>query len=373
MITNTFIMNRYNVHMKRKRILFFLPFMNGGGAERVILTLLKHLNRKKYEPILVMLRKEGRYLPLIPDDIKVIDLQATQARYAIFKIIQVIKETQPDIVFTTLAYLNLIIAMLRPLFSKNIIFIARESNTVSVRNKREKYPRLFDWLYKKVYKNFDFIVTQAKFMRDDLIDNYGINRDKLVTIYNPVDIENIEKKAQQYIDGLSDDQYNLLAVGKLGYQKGFDMLLSIMTKLDERYHLTILGEGSDKEHLEQQIKKLHIADRVTLAGFSDNPYAYMKRADLFVLSSRYEGLPNVVLEANACELPVVAFDSPGGTAEIIDEGMNGFLVAPFDEKEFASTIEKARNFHFDKEAIMIETKENFAIEKIIKEYEKLFT
>ncbi len=346
--------------------------MNGGGAERVVLSILQHLDRDSYEPILVMMKKEGRYLSYIPKDIEVITLKAQQARFAIFKIIKIIKEQKPDVVFTSLAYLNLIIAIIRPLFSKEIRFIARESNTVSVRNKREKYPRLFDWLYKNVYKNFDTIVTQATYMRDDLANNYGIDTTKMVIIYNPVDSKNILEKASQDNPLRYHDSYNLLAVGKLGYQKGFDMLISIMTKLDDSYHLTILGEGADKEKMKQQIEKCGLKSRITMAGFCDNPYAYMQEADLFVLSSRYEGLPNVVLESFICGTPVVAFNAPGGTGEIIDEGVNGFLVAPFDENAFAQKIEKARNFAFDHEAIMIATKEQFAIEKIIKEYEKLF-
>ena len=363
-------MNRYNKQMKKKRILFFLPFMNGGGAERVILTLLTHLDRSQFEPILVLLKKEGQYLSLIPDDIEVVDLKASQARYAIFKIIKIIRDKNPDIVFTTLAYLNLLIATIRPFFSKEMLFIARESNTVSVRNRREKYPRLFDWLYKKVYQNFDLIVTQAKFMRDDLVKNYQISDAKMKIIYNPVDSAYIKEKSCHDKD-LMGDKYNLIAVGKLGYQKGFDILISIMMRLDESYHLTILGEGEDREKLENQIAELGLSSRITMAGFCDNPYAYMKQADLFVLSSRYEGLPNVVLEANSCGTAVVAFDAPGGTGEIIDEGKNGFLVEPFDEEAFAKSIQKARFFDFDHEAIMIRTKEQFAIEKIIKEYETI--
>jgi glycosyltransferase involved in cell wall biosynthesis len=360
-------------YMKKIRILFFIPFMNGGGAERVVLTLLSHLNRDKFEPILVMMKREGRYLSLIPDDIEVIDLKASQARFAIFKIIKIIKEKKPDIVFATLAYLNLIIAMIRPLLDKNILFIARESNTVSVRNKREKYPKLFDWLYKKVYKNFDKIVTQATYMRNDLIDNYGLDARKMVTIYNPVDYEKIEAASLCEEDVSLPKKYNLLAVGKLGYQKGYDILLPIIGRLDSSYHLTILGEGADKDKLQKQAQELGIESQVTFAGFTHNPFAYMKKADLFILSSRYEGLPNVVLEANAVGTPVVAFDAPGGTGEIVKEGENGFLVSPFDEVAFATSIEKARAYDFDTDNIKSVTKKNFSIQKIIQEYEKLFS
>ncbi len=359
--------------MQKKRILFFLPFMNGGGAERVVLSLLGHLDREQYIPVLVLLRQEGRYLSLIPSDVEVIDLEAKQARYAILKIIQVIHIQKPDIVFTTLAYLNLYIAMIRPFFPRKMRFIARESNTVSIRNKREKYPRIFDWLYKNIYKNFDLIVTQAEFMRDDLVKNYGIERERMVVIYNPVDSDDVQKKALEQEGVDYQDGFNLLAVGKLGYQKGFDMLLSIMRRLPHNYKLTILGEGSDKTALQNQIKEFGLQTRVRLLGFCDNPYAYMAKADLFVLSSRYEGLPNVVLEANALGLPVVAFDSAGGTGEIIREGENGFLVSPFDEKAFAQMIEKASSFAFDREAIQDRTRADYHVQKVVKLYEQLFS
>jgi len=371
LIMSFFIVNRYNTFMNKKRILFFLPFMHGGGAERVILTLLRHLSREKYELILVLMKKEGRYLSQIPYDITVVDLQVSQVRYAIFKIVSIIRTQKPDIVFSTLAYLNLIIAIIRPFFSKNISFIARESNTVSVSNKREKYPKLFDWLYKNVYKNFDHIVTQAAFMRNDLQENYGIASSKMSIIYNPIDSANIEKLSYHDKD-LYPQKYNLLAVGRLNYQKGFDMLLSIMTRLDETYHLTIIGEGEDGDVLQKQIKTLGLEDKVHLGGFCENPYAYMKQADLLVLSSRFEGLPNVVLEAASCGTPVVAFDSDGGTSEIVHHGHNGFLVDCYDEEAFARSIQKARSYKFDIETIEKETKEQFTITKVIKEYEEIF-
>ncbi len=356
----------------KKRIMFFLPLLNGGGAERVVLTLLKHLDKSRFEPILVLLKNEGRYAGMVPEEIEVIDLQASQARNAVFKIIKIIRTRKPDIVFTTLAYLNLIIAMLRPLFSKKTLFIARESNTVSIRNKREKYPHLFDWLYRHVYQNFDLIVTQAEFMKKDLITNYGIVPEKMVVIYNPVDTRTVTQLSTQASADLPKNVCNLLAVGKLGYQKGFDLLLEAMCELDERYYLTILGEGSDHEALQKQIEMNNLQNHVTLAGFAQNPYAFMKAADLLVLSSRFEGLPNVVLEANTCGTPVVAFDAAGGTGEIIHDGKNGFLVTPFDTHAFAQTIQKACGYPFDHEAIKKETDQNFGIEKVIKTYENLF-
>jgi glycosyltransferase involved in cell wall biosynthesis len=345
--------------------------MFGGGAERVVLTLLNNLDRQKYEPLLALVKKEGKYLDLIPEDIEVIDLKVTQARYSIFKIYKLIKEKNPDIIFTSLAHLNLLIALIRPFFSKDIRFIARESNTVTENNKLDKYPKINEFLYKKVYKNYDLIITQAEAMKKDLHENFGIDNDKMFIIQNPIDYENIVSKSEKE-DIKLPQKYNLLAVGRLSEQKGFDMLLNIIAKLDDSYFLTILGEGELRDDLEKQIKELGIEDRVNLAGFKDNPYAFMKKVDLFVLSSRYEGLPNVVLEANALGVPVVAFDSAGGTGEIIDDGRNGFLVEPFLELEFVKSIKQAKEYDFDKNKIIKETKLNFSSKKIIKEYEKVF-
>ena len=358
--------------LTRKRILFLLPSLNGGGAERVVLTLLQHMDRNRFEPILVLMEEKGRYLGLVPEGIEVIDLQASQARYAIFRILRIINEKEPDTVFTTLAYLNLLIAIFRPFLPSGTRFIARESNTVSVRNKREKYPRLFDWLYRKVYNRFDRIVAQANFMKNDLVVNYGIDTERIHVIYNPVDTDAVIRSTESGIVAFPEGKIKLLAIGKLAYQKGYDLLFESLQYLDTRYHVTILGEGSWKVRLKNEIEERGLAGRIKLAGFSDNPYAWMKKADLLLLPSRYEGLPNVVLEAQAVGLPVVAFDSPGGTGEIVKEGVNGFLVAPFDTRAFAEKVEKAVTYPFDKEQMRQDTKVAFDVQKVVHRYEKLF-
>ncbi len=354
--------------------MFILPALHGGGAERVMLTLVKYIDRSKFTPIFVLLKKEGKFLGQVPSDIEIIDLQASQARYAIFKIAKIIKKQKPDIVFSTLGHLNLLMAMIRPFFSKKIKFISRESNTVSVENQGEKYPRLFDFLYKSIYNNFDLIITQSEYMKKDLVDNYQTDPSKTVVIYNPVDIENIENRLTKFKKTFFDNKkINLLAVGRLSHQKGFDILIKTISLLDEKYHLTILGEGEDKESLINQIKTLKLDNRITLAGFTNNPYPYMLYCDLFILSSRYEGLPNVVLETNTCGTPVVAVNSPGGTAEIIKNGVNGILTAKLDPQELANDIKKATKYKFNTHEIKEYIRKKFNVEKIVKEYEKVIS
>lgn len=196
----------------KKKILFIVSNMNGGGAQRVISIILNYLDRTKFDPILVLLKKEGPYLKDLPEDIQVIDLH-TKARYAMIKIIKTIKQIKPDLVFSTLSYLNALIIIIRPFLSKNIIFIARETNTISITNKRQKYPMFFNLVYKVFYNNFNQIVSQSKYMKKDLIDNFNIIEDKVEVIYNPVDITKIKNFTNKNAGKLyKSDRFNLLAV-----------------------------------------------------------------------------------------------------------------------------------------------------------------
>jgi glycosyltransferase involved in cell wall biosynthesis len=345
--------------------------MRGGGSERVISILLNHLDREKFDITLILLKKEGIYLADLPSDIKIIDLDIKQARYALFAIIKQIKEIQPNIVFSTLGYLNILISIIRPFFSKKIKFIARESNTVSIQNKQEKYPRLFDFLYRRFYSNFDNIIAQSKYMKNDLIKNFSINSDLIKIIYNPVDIEFINSKKESNKILFDKNKINLLSVGRLSHQKGYDVLLKTISRLDEIFHLHIVGDGKEKEKLLNLSKELKIKDRIHFLGFQKNPYRYMSQASLLILSSRYEGLPNVVLEANACGLPVIAYDCPGGTGEIVKNGINGFLIECGDIDKLALKIEDAIKREWNRNNIIKLIMERYSLTNIILEYEEV--
>lgn len=354
---------------KKHKILFIVPSMRGGGAERVISTLLQHINSDKFVLNLALITKEGKFLDDIPNHVNIIDLDSKRVRNSIFKIVKTIKSTNADIVFSTLGHLNLLISIIRPFLSKNIVFIGRESNTVSVINKQSKYPKLFDFLYNTFYNNFDHIIAQAKYMKKDLVENYNIKDNKITVINNPIDFEKINKLSNISSEELFDrNKINLLAVGRLSHQKGFDTLIEIIKELDDKYCLSILGLGPDEDKLKNMIKTYNLESRVTLLGFKDNPYIYMKQADIFVLSSRFEGFPNVVLESNACQTPVVAFDCPGGTQEIIVDGENGYLAKCQNKEDFISKINSIDlNKKIDNKIL-----NKYEVSQIVNSYELLF-
>ena len=357
--------------MSRKKVLFILPSMRGGGSERVKSLLVRYLDRSRFTIVLLLLNKEGTYLKDLPDDIELVDLKAPRLRQAILKLPIAIKKIKPDVVMSTLSHVNIFIAMIRPFFSQKITFIARESSIVSVNNQNTPYPRLFHWLYRHFFGNFDRIVCQSYYMKNDLTTNYHVHEKLLTVIHNPVDIDRILHLADNDTKLYNTGKTNLLAVGRLGREKGFDLLLQAIAKLEKNFYLTIIGEGKELENLQQLAEKLQVAERVKFAGFQENPYQYMQQANMMVLSSRHEGFPNVVLEANACGTPVVAFDCPGGTGEIIENGVNGFLVNCGDTEKLAETIDKASKYPWDNEAIKNHIIHRYGLTHIIHQYEDI--
>jgi glycosyltransferase involved in cell wall biosynthesis len=235
-------------------------------------------------------------------------------------------------------------------------------------------------------------------MAADLQEYVGLTPDKIAVIHNPVDVDEVrrrsrgEKSAQTAVGGEGADEpgavhgggaaglpvrpeaggTRLLAAGRLDRQKGFDILLQTLAALPPEYLLTIAGDGEQREELEAQAAGLGIAGRVEFAGFSANPYALMAGADIFVLSSRYEGFPNVVLEALASGTPVAAFGGPCATEEIIEEGVDGALAVPEDPASLADAVLRIAAAPPDSGTIVRRVEERFGIDQVISRYEALF-
>ena len=307
----------------KQKVLFILPSLHGGGAERVIVTLLKYLDREIFELHLALIAKEGTYLDNVPKDVPVHNLAAGRVRYSFKPLLKLIHRVKPDTIFSTLGHLNLALIFLKPFLPKTTKIIVREANTVSEIIKKSNNPRLWTFFYKTFYKKADLIVCNSKYMLKDLKENFNIPAEKMVQVYNPVDLETIQEKVREGTNPFLNDNSspNIVAIGRLTYQKGFDRLIASVPELlktKPNAKIWILGKGPLENQLIQQRNHLGLQKYIEFVGFQENPYKWLKHSDLFVLSSYYEGLPNVLLEALACECPVVAIDHPGGTREIIE-------------------------------------------------------
>ena len=346
--------------------------MRTGGSERFISNIVTHIDTNYFDLTLILIKKEGDYLKVLPKSLKVVDLKCKRVRESMFKIMYYIYNYKPDVVFSTVSHLNIYLGIIRFFFDKKIKFIARESNTISERIKNQKNPLMFRILYHLFYNNYDIVIAQSISMKQDLVDNFGLNRKKIKIIYNPVDIDYIQKKISSENTNFNNNCLNLLAVGSLEYQKGFDLLINAASLIKVNFQLFILGSGSLFIELRKLRDELGLSSKVTFFGNIENPFAFMKHADFLVLSSRFEGLPNVVLEANACGTPVIAYNSPGGTAEIVKHGINGILIDKLDAITLARGIDCSQNYDFSKKQIIDNARNNHSIKKIIPQIISLF-
>ncbi len=362
----------------RRNVLFLIPTLAAGGAERVIVTLLNHLDRSKLRLSLGVLDTQGAaFLSNIPGDIDFFDLQSSRVRYALPKIIRLIWRERPDVVFTTLGHLNLALAIARPLLPNKIKYLARETVVVSQFLRAEKFSKAWDFSYRNFYCRFDSIICQSNDMRDDLVASFSIPTKKLIVINNPVDVDRISQLAsiplETYInpdpDFDGEDFIRLAAAGRLVDQKGFDLLIEAVALSGlKQLKVTILGEGPLREDLEQLARSKGVANQVRFVGLQRNPYAFMARAGAFIMCSRFEGFPNVMLEALACGTRVIATPAPGGIAEIA-AATGGVQMARARSAEALSTelLEFARNRNKTPPISL----DKFRLDKIVKEYEHI--
>lgn len=354
-----------------KKICLIVPSLGKGGAEKVALNLLNNLPLKKFDlNVIIIYKNKGEYLKSLRKDVNCVFINKSKIRNSIFSLYRELKKMKPEIVLIFSFDLAILIGVFLKYFFKNTYFINRQLNILG----QISINPLRFFFTKVAYKNFDKIITQSKDMTEDLIQHMNININKIIEINNPIDYKNICDLSTRYFPKEFDKKNkNLLCVGRLETQKGFDLIINIMRLFkDKNIKLYILGEGNKKEFLEKLIEIYKLTDKVFLLGRKENPYVYMKNADLFILSSRYEGFPNALLEANSCGLYAICNDSFGGINEIIIDNINGNIVDFKNENLTKKIIEKKLKENKNKNEIINSILERYEIDIIIKKYIYLF-
>lgn len=353
------------VVMKKKSIIFILPDLETGGAERIVMTLANHLPREKFDCKIMLLRKEGGYLKYVKNDVEIIDLHTPRIRHSIKPILKEIKKRKPDIIFSGFGEINAYLSLFLKFFPKTK-FIARETNVVSKHVTRKEIRFFY-----KFYNNYNQIICQSDDMMYDLIKNFKIKKDKIIKINNPVDFKFIDSKLREADrpNSFDNQHQHVVAIGNLSARKGFDNLLKVFSHLkNESLKLHILGDGRDKGILQTLKTELGL-DKVIFHGRQENPYQFLSHADLFVLSSRYEGFPNVLLEAGACGIFSLANNCPGGINEIIVSNVNGEVASIENYEAFAEEIKRLLKLTFNKEKIKNSIENRFSLDLILLQYE----
>jgi len=370
--------------IKKNKILLIISSLRQGGAERVFTYIASYLDKKKYEITLILYEEKGPYLADLPGHIKIYDFQK-QNSWDLFKLIfrtrRVIANVKPDMVLSFLFYTN-IVTGLAVLFLKRKfknIFLERSYPPEYLR--RIPFGWIKKWLMIFTYRTGDLIITNSKKTEIVLEKKFHVQSKKVRTIYNPIDLERVITKSKEGVAHPFFDKKHsqvIVSAGRLTGQKRFDRLLrvfSIVKKMNPEACLIIIGEGDLRPVLCELAVKLNVHEAVEFIGFKNNPWAWISKADIFVLSSDYEGFPNVLLESMACKTPIVSTDCLSGPGEIITNGENGLLVPTLDEEGMAAAVNTLLN---DKELRRkfsqagFEGIDEYGINKILPQYERLF-
>ena len=338
--------------MRRIRVVFSIGAMHGGGSERQMLLMLRHLDRRQFEPLLYLVYKSGPLLNQVPSDVPVtsFDTRVTTSRiyfpglmhfrrvrdYARF-----LQEVNADVSYDRTFLMTLISAAgAHKAGVPNVSTIVTDPETGFA-----PVAGRFQWFKRKIlhrlYNNSAQVLAVSNGAREAAIRFYGIRQNRITTVQNGVDVDWIQQQATQAIQNVwwtgekqvttASRVFRIVTAGRLNPQKGFHLLIDAIASVRQEFQevefrLAILGDGPHRKNLEKQIVTLNLGDTVHLTGFQENAIAWYRSADVFVLPSLVEGMPNVLLEAMACGTPVISSDCRSGPAEILEGGRYGNLV-----------------------------------------------
>jgi glycosyltransferase involved in cell wall biosynthesis len=292
-----------------RRIIAVLPSLAGGGAERVTLTLLAGLDRQRFEVHLVLLDRSGPLESMVPFDLPVTTLRQPRLWRALPDLLSQLRRLHPDVTFSTLGYVNLALAAMRNAFPGRLVI--REANLPSLSLPRSGHPRLMTAGYRLLYRRADRVLATSQRMANELAA-FGVASSRLAILPNPVNVATLRRRAG-HVQRQPGEGLRLVVAGRLTEQKGFDRLIPLLAG-QTGLHLTILGDGAQRALLEDLARRYGVA--LDLPGFTADAPARFAGADAVLLPSRWEGMPNVALEALACGTPVIATPESGGIAEI---------------------------------------------------------
>lgn len=325
-----------------KKIAIFIPTLGGGGAERVALASANDLAARGHQVDLLLLETGGELIPLLAKSVRVVHLDAHRIVAALVPLTRYLREEKPDALHAVMWPVTIIAVIAHRLARSTARLAVSDQVTLSRQITGGAQLRLLKWTTRLFYPLADIRITCSQAAAEDLANLSGIARDRIEVIYNPIVPPKriaANAKAEALWTGTGP---RLITVGAMKEQKNHALLLDAFARLEAKdAQLMILGKGPLQPKLEKQAERLGIAGRLILPGFAVDPWPYLASADLFVLSSDYEGFPLVLAEAMHAGLKVVSTDCVSGPAEMLDNGKYGRLVPCGDADGLARAIDAA--------------------------------
>ncbi|AGP81534.1 group 1 glycosyl transferase [Alteromonas mediterranea MED64] len=334
------------------KICIVLHDLRGGGAEKMMVRLANQMIEDGDQVDMILITEGGSNKPYLSKEVNLIELRCERTLNAFGPLRSALKRCQPDGILAALTHINVITAITCASLGwlKKLSVSERNAFSLDKKVNSDKVMKATYFLAPYIYRLLpNPVIAVSKGVAQDLIDTTVVRAKDVVTAPNPVITKETELAARQPPKHpwlVDKSMPTVIAVGRLSYQKGFDMLLDAFADVQKNIpsRLIIFGEGELREELEQQINKLGLNDNVSLPGYSDNIIAEMKAADLYVLSSRFEGSPNAIVEAMSVGTQVVAFDCPHGAREILQDGRIAPLVQANCAKNLTHPISQQLNY-----------------------------
>jgi glycosyltransferase involved in cell wall biosynthesis len=333
----------------RLSVLFVTTALGGGGAEKHLLRVANHLDRERFRVSLALVKPEGEFEHALAGDVRKFYLNATRKGSTTLRALQsvgplrrLMRSERPALVFSVIDLANLLsVYAARGVEPRPKVVLGVQTPPSIAYDSMHPVSKLILRLMPRMYPSADQVVAISKGVAEDIASLVPRTRGRVTVIHNAGVEPDVREMARE---GMSSDERPdaplIVACGRLKPLKGFAHLIDALAEVRKSVpaHLWIIGEGTQRAYLESKIARLGLRHCVRLLGFQRNPYRYMAAADLFALSSHFEGFGNVIVEAMACGTPVVATDCPYGPREIIEDGENGLLVEPASAASLARGI-----------------------------------
>jgi glycosyltransferase involved in cell wall biosynthesis len=376
------------------RVLFAIGEMSGGGSQRQLIGILRTLDRQRFMPHLYLVSPGGELLPEVPADVPVhifaegyrqpLLSYPGQAHAACVRdLTRVLRDSQIDLVYDRTYHMTMIAAPAARRAGAARLSVVVADPQRDFETNVERFRAVKRYLLRRAYRSADRVLAVSEGIRTAAERYYGLPEGKAITIYNSYDLERVDRLMGEPLppeEKKAADRFEIVAAGRLHPQKGFAYLLEAIRELvHERgrshIHLRILGQGELEPQLKAFVAKHTLSAHVTFAGFRKNPLPYFRQADLFCLSSLYEGMPNALVEAMLCSAPVLATDCPSGPREVLQGGRLGRLVPPADARALADAIDDAVRHPEQWRARVAEARDSirraFALEVCVRQLEEL--
>jgi glycosyltransferase involved in cell wall biosynthesis len=326
-------------------IAFFLVNLDGGGAEKVMLSLANGFAAQGLKVDLVLVKLTGEYLSLISPQVRVVNFDHPRLITSLPLIVKYLKQNRPKLLISALEDPNtlaIIAKILARVPTRVVVTVHNHLTRYSTQSKELKR-KLIPWFVRGLFPFADEIVAVSQGVADDAAKVSRLASTKIKTIYNPIFTTDLIDKFQEQIDCdwlLNDRIPVILGVGRLTKQKDFATLIRAIAIVKQRYpvRLILLGQGEELPYLESLVKELDLVNDIAFLGFVANPYAYMSKAKMLVMSSVYEGFGNVLVEGMLAGIPVVSTNCESGPSEILADGKYGNLADVGDAHSLAVAI-----------------------------------